>query len=303
MPNVTVNGVSLAYEVFGKGQPIVWTTQGWFPRDSLAYLVAGRLSERYRVLLWDRRNSGASDVSLVHTSCEHELWTEDLRHLMAALGMRSVYLAGACDGAALSLFFARRYPGQVKGLIIVAPPCSYTAATPATAPIFDGHFHRLAEVAQRRGMEAMIAESTDALVRTVTGHAEPQDWLMNWVAQTISVNPTNRDRLLAMAPKDFVAIMKLWASWYGQGPGHVHGIPYEHLRCINLPTLVAHGFDPIHPRDAAEELCRILPRAEWVEYSDRYTAEEIEQAGKSWGLALPFIEGFLARTEKASEAT
>lgn len=303
MPNITVNGVSFAYELFGKGRPIVWNTHGWFPRDTLAYLVAGRLSAHYQVLIWDRRNSGGSDLSLADASYEHDLWVEDLHCLMAALKMTPAYLAGACSGAALSLLLARRYPGDVKGLIIVAPPCLYTSVTPHVEFILEGHFQSLAEVATQRGMEAVLSESREAWLRTVTGRAEPRDWLMDWVAQTTAQNPANRERLLAMSPKDFAATMRSWARWYGKGPGHVHGINYDEIRSIALPTLVAHGFDPVHPRDSAEELCRLIPRAEWVEYSDRYTSEEMDQAGRSWGLALPFIEEFVDRVEAHTEAT
>ena len=298
MPNITVNGVMLAYEVFGKGRPVVWSTHGWLPRDNLAYLAAGRLSAHYRVLIWDRRNSGASDVAMADTPSEHDLWTEDLHCLLAALDMSPAYLAGACNGAALSLLAALRYPDDAMGLILLAPPCHYTAATADTGFIFDGHFHRLVKVAEESGMEAVIAESTGAWVRRGSASSEPRDWPLGWVAETISMNPRNRDRLLAMNPKAFAAIMNRWAGWYGQGPGHVHGVPYEDIRPITLPALVAHGFDPIHPRDTAEELCRLLPNAQWVEYSDRYTQDEMDQAGEfGWGLALPFMEEFLCRIE------
>jgi pimeloyl-ACP methyl ester carboxylesterase len=95
--------------------------------------------------------------------------------------------------------------------------------------------------------------------------------------------------------------MRRWAGWYGKGPGHVHGVSYDEIRRIALPTLVSHGFDPVHPGDSAEELFRLIPCAEWVEYSDKYTAEEMDQAGNSWGLALPFIEEFVDRVEAHTE--
>ena len=41
MPHINVNGVTLAYEVFGEGSPMVWTPGGWFPRDNWVYLNAG----------------------------------------------------------------------------------------------------------------------------------------------------------------------------------------------------------------------------------------------------------------------
>jgi len=293
MPNITVNGVTLAYQVFGSGPSVVWSTHGWFPRDNLAYLVAGRLSANYRVLIWDRRNCGASDIAMEDTPSEHDLWVEDLHEMLKALDMSPAYLAGACNGAALSLQMARRHPEDARGLILVAPPFYYTAATSACAHITDGQYFKLIAAAENKGMQAVIDESTEAWVRLGSARAEPGDGFLKWVAETIAMNPGNRDRLLAMDPKAFAAILRRWASWYGQGPGHVHGAPYDDIRPITLPALVAHGFDPIHPRDTAEALYRLLPNAEWVEYSDRYTEEEMAQAGYSWALALPFMEAFL----------
>ena len=299
MPEITVNGVTLAYEVFGKGPPVVWSTHGWFPRDNLAYLVAGRLSAHYRVLIWDRRNCGASDIAISDTPTDHELWSEDLHCLLGALNMSPAYLAGACNGAALSLFTAGRYADDIRGLVLLAPPCHYTPETPEVAFIIDGHFHRLAEVATDGGMGAVIAESAEAWARLGSAQAKPRDWLLNWVAETISMNPANRERLLAMRPDVFAATMKRWAAWYAQGAGHIHGVPYEDVESLQLPALVAHGFDPVHPRDTAEELYRHLPNAQWVEYSELYTEEEMNHAGNSWGLALPFVEKFLECNESA----
>ena len=168
-----------------------------------------------------------------------------------------------------------------------------------------------AAVAEEKGMQAVIAHSTEARVRLVSGKSRPGDWdgMLTWVAEAISMNPNNRDRLLAMDPKAFAAIMRKWCNWYGAGPGHVHGFSYETIRTITLPALVAHGFDPVHPRHAAEQLYPQLPNAEWVEYSDRYTQEEIDQARKGGlatqtvALTLPFIEAFLRKLEAQEAST
>jgi len=57
MPRATVNGVSIAYEIFGQGPPVVWTPGGWFPRIGRAYLNAGRLSIRRQIFLIKQNNS------------------------------------------------------------------------------------------------------------------------------------------------------------------------------------------------------------------------------------------------------
>lgn len=303
MPQIAVNGVTLAYELFGQGPPVVWTPWGWSPRNDFSYLVAGRLSANYRVLLWDRRTTGASDVGIEDAPSEIHLMVDDLHHLLVALDMSPAYLAGMCSGQTLSLIMAHRYPADVKGLILVATP---TDDLDLCKPIGDAWCYKPAAVAEKQGMQAVIDHSTEAWVRLISGKSEPGDLdgIQKWVAETISMNPGNRDRLLAMDSKTFAAIMRKWGSWYeAGGPGHVHGFSYEHIPTITVPTLVAHGFDPVHPRRAAEALYRQLPNAEWVEYSDRFTQEEIDRAREEGpvtqqvALLLPFIEAFLERIE------
>jgi len=296
MPTINVNGVTLAYEVFGKGPSVVWSTHGIGARGPLAYMVAGRLAANYRVLIWDRRNSGASDLAIEDAPSDQYPSSDDLHHLLQALRMSPAYLAGACAGQTVSLLTARRYPADVKGLILVATP---TDDLGLLKPIQDACSLALAAVAEEKGMQAAIDHSTATWVRQITGKSRPEEhvWASKWIAEAVSMNPGNRDRLLAMDPKAFAAIMRRWASWYSSGPGNAHGVSYDYIRSITLPALVAHGFDPLHPRQAAEKLFSQLPNAEWVEYSDRYTQEEMEQAGWSWGLALPFMEEFLARLE------
>jgi pimeloyl-ACP methyl ester carboxylesterase len=197
---------------------------------------------------------------------------------------------------------AHRYPAAVKGLILNNTP---TDDLDLCRPIGDAYFYKLVAVAEEKGMQAAIDHSTEAWVRVVSGKSKPgdRDGIQKWVAETISMNPGNRDRLLAMDPKAFAAIMYKWANWYEAGPGHVHGFSYETIRTITHPALVAHGFDPLHPRHAAEKLYQQLPNAEWVEYSDRFTPEEIDRAREEGpatqqvALTLPFIEAFLQRVE------
>jgi hypothetical protein len=74
------------------------------------------------------------------------------------------------------------------------------------------------------------------------------------------------------------------------------------VRRITVPTLVAHGFNDIHPRRTTEELYRLLSDAERVEYTDQFTQKEIDQAliadappTQRAALRMPFVEAFLQR--------
>jgi pimeloyl-ACP methyl ester carboxylesterase len=295
MPKIHVNNVTLAYELLGQGPPVIWTPGGWFPRNACAYLYAGRLSASSRVLIWDRRNTGASAIAIEDAPSELHLWADDLHHLLHALDLSPAYLGGASAGHMLSLLMAHRHPEDVKGLILVDTP---TDDTDGDKPFIDATYFRLAAVAESQGMQAVIALSTQAWRRIPP---EDYDWALQWIADTISKNPGNRDRLLAMDPERFAAIIRKWGSGWLSERLYLSGLSDDQIRRISAPALIAHGFDEGHPRHTAKELCGLLPNAEWVEYTNRFTQQEIDRAQEAptqrAALRMPFVEAFLQRVE------
>ncbi|MEJ2263512.1 MAG: alpha/beta hydrolase [Anaerolineales bacterium] len=149
MPEIRVNNIELAYEVFGKGAPIVWTPGGRSPRDNWVYLLAGQLSANYKVLIWDRRNgSGASDIAFEEAPSDVHLWAADLHHLLHALDMSPAVVAGGSGGAVLALLMAQNYPEDVKGLILDEIP---TDDLDIMGYLVDGQYFQLAGVAESEG--------------------------------------------------------------------------------------------------------------------------------------------------------
>ncbi len=295
MSKIKVNGVSIAYEVAGEGSPIVWTPGGWGPRDPFTYVFAGRLSANYRVLTWDRRNSGASDLAIEDAESEWHLWTDDLHALLQELDMSPAYVGGDSAGSELSLLMAHRYPKDVKGLILHDPPTN--DVQDVLQPVAEAHYLCLAEAAEREDMEAVIKISADP-------PKSDWAWLTSWVADSIARNPENRERLLSMEPEQFSRTMRKWAKWFASPRFHLSNLSDEELAGIDVPAIVSHGFTAWHPEHVARALYRSLPNAEWVEYSSRHTPEEIQRiaegdVGRSTTLAFrfPFYEDFLRRVE------
>jgi pimeloyl-ACP methyl ester carboxylesterase len=264
-----------------------------------AYPSAEHLSANYQVLVWDRRNTGASDLAIEDAPSEVHLWADDLHHLLGALNMSPAYLGGTSNGQMLSLLMAHRYPQDVRGLILANTP---TDDLDLMGRIWNAHYMQLAEVAESKGMQAVIAHSTEAQMRVLSAQSKPEDfdWLLSWVAETISMNPSNRDRLLATDPRQFSTLMRKWGRSILSGRPHLAGLTEDQVRCISVPALVAHGFNPFHPRRAAETLYWLLPNAEWVEYTDRFTQKEIDQAQDKGTLRRTFVEAFLRRNEYSS---
>src|SRR4051794_25721932 len=118
MPSVEIRGVRLVYEVLGDSGPWVAITPGG--RRGLAWdrplgvLVA---DAGFRVLMYDRRNTGASEIGFPGESESHEQ-AEDLLALLKALGTGPAYVAGCSSGSRLSLLLALHHPEAVKGLLL-----------------------------------------------------------------------------------------------------------------------------------------------------------------------------------------
>jgi hypothetical protein len=115
MPKIKVNGVSIACEVAGKGPPVVWTPGGWFPRNPSTYVFAGRFSAHYRVLTWDRRNSGTSDMAVEDAESDSYLWADDLYALLHELDMSPAYVL--LPNAEWVDYSARYTPQEIQGVV------------------------------------------------------------------------------------------------------------------------------------------------------------------------------------------
>src|ERR1700719_1025696 len=109
MPVATVRGVDLNYEVLGERGPWVALQPGG--RRALAEAGCG-------VLVYDRRNCGASSVSFDGGSSENEIWAEDLRAVLSQLDALPAYIGGSSSGGRLALLMALRHPGDVRGLLL-----------------------------------------------------------------------------------------------------------------------------------------------------------------------------------------
>lgn len=132
MPHAEVNGARVYYELHGEGVPLVLSHGGW--TDTSHWLPnVGPLSQRWQVVLWDRRGCGrSSDPGDGHTC---QMWRDDLRGLLAHLGIEGAYVGGCSYGALLSLELALEWPQLVRALILEsASPDGITGTGPDLVP-------------------------------------------------------------------------------------------------------------------------------------------------------------------------
>jgi class 3 adenylate cyclase len=120
---VDVGGAEVAYQIVGQGPPDVVFVAGFGHVDLLwddplwgAWLE--RLASFSRLILFDRRGTGASDPVPDTAMPTWEEWAEDVGAVLDAAGSeRTVVLAGA-DTGPIGLFFTAMHPDRVSALIL-----------------------------------------------------------------------------------------------------------------------------------------------------------------------------------------
>ncbi|HEX6679006.1 MAG TPA: adenylate/guanylate cyclase domain-containing protein [Gaiellaceae bacterium] len=113
--------VHVAYRVFGDGPfDLVFAMGMDYPsvefHDHAAGAGFNELTERMRVVRFDKRGTGASDRVSGVPSLEERM--DDVRAVMDAVGVERAALLGHVDGAAMAILFAATYPERVFALVL-----------------------------------------------------------------------------------------------------------------------------------------------------------------------------------------
>ena len=111
--------MQLNFKKSGTGPPLV-ILHGLFGSLDNWFSIAKELVEHYTLYLVDQRNHGDSPHS---NEWNYGVMVEDLRELLDAEGLDSVYLMGHSMGGKTVMNFAVRYPERVRKLIVgdIAP--------------------------------------------------------------------------------------------------------------------------------------------------------------------------------------
>lgn len=237
--HTTRDECSLRYDIQGDGPNLVLTPGGREGRKVLDPLVA-ELAKHFRVLTWDRRNTGESDLYFDPSRSEQAIWAQDLVDLVRALDFGPAIVAGGSAGCRVSLNAVLRDPTIARALVL------WSASGGAYGSQFLGFSYHVPYIlaAQAGGMAA-VAETP-------------------FFAERLAANPANVDYLASFDPDRFIATMKVWnESFYPREGDALVGIEGE-LSSIRLPTLIFEGNDDIHPAEAAVALAVAIGGAKLV---------------------------------------
>ena len=133
MQYADVNGIRVAYGVHGSGPPLVLIMG--YRLSSLAWPLAfiEALAERFTVVLFDNRGTGASDKP----TCGYETsnMARDVGGLLDHLEIARANILGYSMGGAIAQEFIRQFPDRVLGLVLCATMCGGPRAVYASPAV------------------------------------------------------------------------------------------------------------------------------------------------------------------------
>jgi pimeloyl-ACP methyl ester carboxylesterase len=287
MPEASVRGVNINYDVIGAAGPFIALTPG--SRRSYAELtdLAKAIAARgYRVLLHDRRNCGASDVAFDGSASEHEVWADDLYELGRQLSATPMYVGGSSAGARLAILYAIRHPDGLRGLLL----WRVTGGQEAVDRLAQNYYGQYIALARTGGMQA-ICDSEH-------------------FAESIAARPSNRQLLLDTKVGDFIAVMSAWRERFLESATlPIVGASEADLNGITAPACLIAGNDVIHTPVTARKAARLLPNSELHDDVVEKRADDNLRKDwdrKEWRDAEPRIAAifadFLNRVERARAA-
>jgi pimeloyl-ACP methyl ester carboxylesterase len=221
---------------------VALTPGGRFAKDSpgLPELAVALVAGGRRVLLWDRPNCGASDITF---DCENEseFHGNVLTQLIRKLDLGPTALGGGSAGSRVSLIAASRDPEIVSHLML----WWISGGTLSLISLANYYCCESALAASMGGMEAVAA-------------------LPGWADQ-IKRHPDNRDVILAQDPQRFIETMEQWATFYLPSEhSPVPGMSPEDFGQLRMPTLIYRSgeSDLSHTRRTSEWVHELIPGSE-----------------------------------------
>lgn len=253
MPQAQVRGIVINYEIVGDRGP--WLALSTGGRSGYAEFVglAKRIAAAgFRVLLHDRRNCGASDVSFDDSQGEDEHRVDDLHELLSRFDALPGFVGGSSSGCRMSMLYYLQHRAAVRGLVLMR----VTGGAHPAEQLPENYYGQFIRAAEQGGMAAVCA-------------------MDHWRA-CIAARPSNRDILMAMPPARFIAAMSKWRDLFCAGVDHpVIGISEQELRSIAVPTIIIPGNDKIHSGPSGRLAHSLIRNAELHELPIADTGAEL----------------------------
>ncbi len=241
MANATVNGININYEIIGGDGPWVALINGG--RRGYAELVplAGKIAARgFRVLLHDRRNTAASDMSFAERDqTEEATWADDLCVLLAQHDALPAFVGGTSSGARTAMLVGIRHPEAVRGLLLLR----VTGGAFAAGRLPENYYGQFIRMAEEGGMAAVCATEQ--------------------YQERITANPASEGVLMDLGADEFIRVMSGWRDLFVAGADlPVMGVTQQELDGLKVPTIVIPGNDNTHSSESGRIAHRMIAGSE-----------------------------------------
>ena len=170
--------VSIAYQVVGDADvDLVYVP------DYVSNLVYGweshwrgfyeALAQRFRLILFDKRGTGLSDLGGQFPALETRM--DDVRAVLDAAGSSSAVLFGSHDGCSMAALYAATYPERTRALVLFHP----VAHDPQWQT--DAARTELAELRERWGTQEYSDELMQVTAPSLYADPHEREFFANWL--------------------------------------------------------------------------------------------------------------------------
>jgi len=230
MPVARIHGLNINFEIVGDdGPPAVLITGGRRGYSEFKPLAAKIAAAGYRVFLHDRRNTGASDISIEGKEVEEAVWADDLHELLKQHDAVPAFIGGSSSGARTAINFCIRHPDATRALLLMR----VTGGEFAAGSLPENYYGQFIRLAREGGMAAVCATEE--------------------YQERFKENPANLDKMMEMDAREYIAAISNWLALF-EDVAHlpVMGISEYQLRAIKVPTMIIPGNDLVHSSSSAK---------------------------------------------------
>ena len=259
---IAVGDIEVAYRIFGKGDPLLLimgysgTMDLWVPE------VLKELASKYQVIVFDNRGMGKTTTSDQEFTIE--LFADDTRGLLDALGIESAYVLGWSLGTYIAQELTLRYPDRVEKLILYAGDCGGKEAIYPGPEIMDA-LADASSSSQERGEKLLATLFPEKWLKE---HPDPRTYFPK-VTETSS-------------PENIKRQYQAWQKWKGS---------YSRLAKITQPTLLITGAEDVNtPWQNSLMLIDLIPGAWLVQLEGGGHGVMYQYPKKFSRIVLTFLE-------------
>ncbi len=230
MEKVKVNGIKIAYERHGRGEPLV-LIHG-YPLDRTIWNdIASLLENDFDLIIPDLRGMGQSDaVNKMYTITDI---ASDIVGLLDHLKIQKTFIAGHSMGGYVALASAHSYPNRVCGLGMIA------SQVLSDSPERKQGRYQTAKEVEEKGIGVVV----DSMTTKLSALAHIQSFA--------------REVMQRQKPEGIIGSLKAMAE---------RDDSLELFKSFKFPVVIAHGdADTLIPVERGREMKVALPHAHYAE--------------------------------------